>query len=138
MKSVTVTSRKFEKPSDFSPDKHFARSFGAYVGKGDYKVVVRFNGAVTGLIKERVWHETLETVDLPDGRLEFTVKLDSLEEIERWILGWGPSAEVVEPKELVDSIRKSAEAVAKMYKTWKAEVLVPLFSFASGCNSSPY
>ena len=115
MQTVTVTQRKFEKPADFSPEKHFGRSFGAYVGKGDYKVVVRFDASVTGLIKERVWHETLETRDLPDGRLEFTLRLDSLEEIQRWILGWGAVAEVVEPRELIEGVRRTAEAVRRLY-----------------------
>jgi predicted DNA-binding transcriptional regulator YafY len=87
------------------------------VGKGDYKVVVRFNKEVTRLIKERVWHETLETRDLPDGRLEFTLRLDSLEEIERWILGWGPMAEVIGPKELIDQVRSAASGILKLYSS---------------------
>lgn len=115
MKAVSVTKTKFEKPADFSPEKHFAKSFGAFVGKGDHKVVVRFNREVTGLIKERVWHETLETKDLPDGRLEFTLRLDSLEEIRRWILGWGTMAEVIEPKELIDEVRATAAGILKFY-----------------------
>jgi predicted DNA-binding transcriptional regulator YafY len=115
MQAVTVTTKKFEKPKDFSPEKHFGKSFGAYVGKGDHKVVVRFNAEVTGLIKERVWHETLETKDLPDGRLEFTLRLDSLDEIQRWILGWGPMAEVMEPKELIEGVRHTGAALGKLY-----------------------
>jgi proteasome accessory factor B len=117
MQAVTVTTKKFEKPKDFSPEKHFGKSFGAYVGKGDHKVVVRFKAEVIGLIKERVWHETLETRDLPDGRLEFTLRLDSLDEIQRWILGWGPMAEVVEPKELIEGVRHTAAALGKLYSS---------------------
>jgi proteasome accessory factor B len=116
MRAVTVTAKKFEKPADFSPEKHFGKSFGAYVGKGDHRVIVRFSAEVTGLIKERVWHETLEIKDLQDGRLEFTLRLDSLEEIRRWILGWGGMAEVIEPKELIDAVRDTAMAIRKLYK----------------------
>ena len=116
MQSLTVTTKKFKKPDDFSPEKHFSKSFGAYVGKGDYKVVVRFKPEVTGLIKERLWHETLETKDLAAGGLEFTLRLDSLEEIERWILGWGPAAEVIEPEELRASVKVNAKAVSGLYK----------------------
>ena len=116
MQSLRVTSKKFKKPEDFSPEKHFGKSFGAYVGTGDHKVVVRFSKEVTGLIKERVWHETLETKDLPDGGLEFILRLDSLDEIERWILGWGPEAEVIAPTELRESVKAKARAVADLYK----------------------
>ena len=115
MQSVTVLSKKFEKPADFSPEKHFGRSFGAYVGKGDHKVVVRFRQGVTARIKERIWHDTLETRDLPGGGLEFTLRLDSLDEIERWILGWGPDAEVIAPMELREGIKAKARAVAGIY-----------------------
>ena len=115
MQELTVTSKAFTRPRDFSPEKHFARSFGAYVGKGDHKVVVRFSAAVKALIRERVWHETLEMRDLPDGRLEFVLRLDSLEDIRRWILGWGENAEVVEPETLRVSLRSTAEAVARTY-----------------------
>jgi len=117
MQSVTVLSKKFEKPADFSPEKHFGRSFGAFVGKGDHKVVVRFRREAVNRIKERIWHDTLETKDLAGGGLEFTLRLDSLEEIERWILGWGPAAEVVEPKELRDSVMAKAKAVAALYRS---------------------
>jgi predicted DNA-binding transcriptional regulator YafY len=116
VQGVTVTTRRFEKPADFSAEKHYGKSFGAYVGKGDHKVVVRFNAAVASLIKERVWHETLESKDLPSGSLECTLRLDSLDEVQRWIQGWGPNAEVVSPRELVDRVRKAADAVRKLYK----------------------
>ena len=115
MQGLAVQQQKFRKPADFSPEKHFGKSFGAYVGKGDYQVVVRFDRAVTGLIKERIWHETLETKELPDGRLEFTLRLDSLDEIRRWILGWGAAAEVISPTELRDSVRDTADAVRRRY-----------------------
>lgn len=116
MQSLIVHSKKFQRPAGFSPEKHFGRSFGAYVGKGDHKVVVRFSQEVTARIKERIWHETLETRDLPGGGLEFTLSLDSLNEIERWILGWGPAVEVIEPKELRDSVEAKAKAVVALYK----------------------
>ncbi len=115
MQSVSVTARRFERPADFSPERHYGRSFGAFVGKGDHTVVVRFRPEAAPLIKERVWHETLETRDLPDGGLEFTLRLDSLDEVQRWILGWGALAEVVEPPELARAVGEAGEAVARLY-----------------------
>jgi predicted DNA-binding transcriptional regulator YafY len=115
MKSVTVTARKFKKPADFSPERHFAGSFGAFVGRGDYTVVVRFSADVAGRIRERVWHETLEIRDLSDGGLECTLRLNSLEEIQRWILGWGPKAKVIAPRELAASVAAAADAIRERY-----------------------
>ena len=42
---------------------------------------------------------------LSGGRLEFTMILGALGEAERWVMGWGPAAEVIAPKELCESVR---------------------------------
>ena len=115
MQSMTLTNRKYTRPADFSPEKHFAKAFGAYVGTGNHKVVVRFRPEVAGKIKERFWHESQESKDLSDGRVEITMYLDSLDEILAWILGWRAQAEVIGPKELVQMVRQAADEIRKLY-----------------------
>lgn len=115
MKSLVVTERAFVRPADFAPAKFFGKAFGAFVGTGDYRVTIRFSAAVADQIRERCWHESQETRDLPDGGLEFTVQLGGLDEILRWILGWAGEAEVVSPKELRDLVRAKAEATTRRY-----------------------
>ena len=117
MKTLVVSERRFERPADFSPEKFFGKAFGAFVGTGNYRVVVRFSAAVADQVRERFWHESQETRDLPDGGLEFTVQLGGLDEILRWILGWAGEAEVVAPKELRDLVRTRAAATAQRYAT---------------------
>lgn len=115
MQSLVVTDRKFARPADFSPEKFFGKAFGAFVGTGDFRVTIRFSATVADQIRERFWHESQETRDLPDGGLEFTVQLGGLDEIVRWILGWAGDAEVLAPKELRDLVRARAEATARRY-----------------------
>lgn len=115
MKSLAVAERRFARPSDFSPEKFFGKAFGAFVGTGDYRVVVRFSAVVADQIRERFWHESQETRDLPDGGVEFSVQLGGLDEIVRWILGWAGEAEVIGPKELRDLVRQRAEATTQRY-----------------------
>lgn len=115
MDGVIVTKTTFVRPADFSPEKHFGKSFGAFVGIGSHKIVIRFSAEVAGRVKERFWHESQETKELVDGRLEFTVLLDSLDEIQRWVLGWGAEAEVIGPKELREQVRKAAAAILEIY-----------------------
>ncbi|MBA4137994.1 MAG: DNA-binding protein [Opitutus sp.] len=112
MQALAVSERKFARPADFSPEKFFGKAFGAFVGTGDYRVTVRFTAAVADQIRERFWHESQETRDLPDGGVDFTVQLGGLDEIVRWILGWAGDAEVLEPKELRDLVRTRAQAAA--------------------------
>ncbi|MBA3849155.1 MAG: DNA-binding protein [Opitutus sp.] len=115
MKSLAVAEKTFQRPADFSPEKFFGKAFGAFVGTGDYRVIVRFNAAVADQIRERCWHESQETRDLPDGGVEFSVQLGGLDEIVRWILGWGGDAEVVAPQELRNLVRQRAATTAARY-----------------------
>lgn len=115
MKSLALGDRKFERPKDFSPEKHFGKAFGAFVGTGDYRVIVRFDPSAASQVRERFWHESQETKDLPDGSLEFTVHLGGLDEILRWILGWGDRVEVIAPPELREMVRAQAEKMARRH-----------------------
>ncbi|MBL9216741.1 MAG: WYL domain-containing transcriptional regulator [Opitutaceae bacterium] len=115
MQGLVVTGRKFTRPADFSPERHFGKAFGAFVGTGDYRVTVRFQPAAADQVRERFWHESQETTDLPDGGVEFTVQLGGLDEILRWILGWGDQAEVLAPEELRRMVAERSAATARVY-----------------------
>lgn len=115
MQKVTVTTKKFTKPADFSPEKFYAKSFGAFVGSGDHRVVIRFDAEVALQIRERFWHESQETKELPGGDLELRLHLSSLDEIRRWVLGWADAAEVISPSEFRASIKAAAKAIGRIY-----------------------
>lgn len=82
---------------------------------GPRRVVIHFEKKVARNVAEVRWHRTQETTLLPDGRLEFRVTVDGLEEISWWILGYGDQAEVMEPPELRDRIRSHAENLLRRY-----------------------
>jgi proteasome accessory factor B len=110
-----VTTTKFKRPADFSPEKYLARAFGIFGGDGDYRVVIHFTAAVADRIRERIWHSTQQLRDLPGGALEFEVRLGALPEIERWILSWGEHARAVGPTELCDRVQKTVRKLAAAY-----------------------
>jgi predicted DNA-binding transcriptional regulator YafY len=115
MRALAVSERTFTRPADFSPAKFFGKAFGAFVGTGDYRVVLRFDPAVADQVRERCWHESQETRDLPDGGVEFTVQLGGLDEIVRWILGWAGDVEVLAPAELRELVRAKAAATIRRH-----------------------
>jgi len=43
------------------------------------------------------------------------MRLNSLEEVEGWVLGFGEHATVIEPKELRERIRSAAKAICAKY-----------------------
>ncbi|HYC69676.1 MAG TPA: WYL domain-containing transcriptional regulator [Opitutaceae bacterium] len=115
MRDIALSSRSFVRPADFSPEKHFGKAFGAFVGTGDHQVVIRFAADAAEQVQEKFWHESQDTRQLADGRLEFRVRLGGLEEILRWVLGWGGKAEVVAPAELRRLVEERARATARAH-----------------------
>lgn len=113
--ALTVTKDHFEKPADFSPEKFFANALGVLGGDGDFTVVIRFKPEAADLVRERDWHESQQLRDVPGGGLELTLRLGALAEIERWVLGWGASAEVIKPAALRDKVKSTAAAMTAVY-----------------------
>ena len=114
--AVRILNREFSRPPGFSPEQFFSSALGVMVGTGNHTVKVRFAPEVADRVRERVWHETQQITDLPEGGIELTVKLGALAEVERWILGWGPQAEVIGPPELRQRLAKAAKQLCAIYK----------------------
>lgn len=103
VEGVEVLRERFERPENFSARGFLKGSFGVFGGgkKGkEWKVVLRFGAWAAALVRERRWHESEERKELAGGGVELSLTLTSLEEVERWVLGWGPHVEVVRPVEL--------------------------------------
>ena len=86
-----------------------------YIGKDDYEVVIDFNAWATDFVRSRHWHSSQEFSELPDGCSRLRLRLNSMEEIERWVLTWGVHATVVRPKALADRLRKIGEEFCRRY-----------------------
>jgi proteasome accessory factor B len=111
IQSSRLTGVKFARPQKFSIEKILRDSFGVHSGQGEYKVVIRFDAFAADYIREKRWHPSQELRELKEGGVELRLKLSSLGEIQRWVLGWGGSATVVEPPELIRSVRGAAERI---------------------------
>jgi predicted DNA-binding transcriptional regulator YafY len=116
MKDVEVLQESFDREG-FDINEHLEGAFGIVSGKKSMEIVVDFKKTKADLIRERVWHSSQTLTDLDDGGLRLKMKLSSLAEIEDWIMGWGPHAEVVKPKALRDRIAQSARGILDIYKS---------------------
>jgi proteasome accessory factor B len=115
IQSVKLTGKTFVRPQKFSLKKRLRDSFGVQSGQGRHEVVVLFNELVADYIREKKWHESQQLTELPDGGVELRLTLSSLSEIERWILGWAGNARVVQPPELIESVKKSAQNILRHF-----------------------
>lgn len=111
IKSLEQTGKTFVRPQKFSLEKRLRDSFGVHSAEGEYEVVIQFSELVADYIREKKWHASQELRELEGGGVELRLKLSSLVEIQRWVLGWGGSAVVIQPKELKESMMNAAKKI---------------------------
>ncbi len=112
IRGLEVLAARFSMPEQFDVDKYLEGAWG--IIRGDIVTVkVLFGRTVARYIKDRLWHPTQKFRDLDRGRLEMTLKVADTLEVRRWILGFGPEAELLEPAALREALRRDAEALAR-------------------------
>lgn len=115
LQSPELTRRRFRPRRDFNLDAYLRGSLGVFRGQADYEVVIDFDAWAGDLVRGRQWHATQELTEMPSGEVRLRLRLNSLEEAERWVLSWGSHATVVRPRALAQRIRDIAEALAQRY-----------------------
>jgi proteasome accessory factor B len=115
MRKVSLTTKGFRRPADFSISRILSGSFGVHSAGKKQRIRLQFDAFAARLVSERTWHESQRIQPQPDGSMILRLELGGLEEIERWILSWGSHVRVLEPRALADKIRHEAEAIAKQY-----------------------
>ena len=110
-----LSDEGFVRPKDFDPDKYLEGSFSVMKGDTEEDVVIEFDAWAADLVRGRQWHSSQRLADLADGGSRLEMRLNSLEEIERWVLSWGIHANVVAPAALRERVRRTAAEVARRY-----------------------
>lgn len=113
MSAVEVLTERFPWPEDFDPDKLLAGAFSRFAAAGkEHTVRLLFDADVAGWVSERSWHPDQKVKRRADGRIELSFKAKGLYEVERWVLSWGDSVEVMAPSELNDAVQETIQAMA--------------------------
>ena len=98
----------FESPADFDLERMLESAWSVFVGAGDHDVVLRFEPELAPLIENASHHPGELKQRRSDGSIEYRVRLSSLEEIARWVVGFGGGAQVEAPAELERMVRELA------------------------------
>jgi predicted DNA-binding transcriptional regulator YafY len=103
----------FTPPRDFSLDTYLASAWSIFRGPELHDVILRFPPALAPLIEHAQHHPGEERCPLDDGEIEYRVRLSHLDEIARWVVGFGGRVRVVAPEALRERVRKIAEGVMR-------------------------
>ena len=116
LKSPEITTERFTIPKKFSFSEYLKGSFNVFKGADDYEVVIQFDSWAADLIRGRKWHASQEIMELPKRQLRLRLRLNSIEEAERWVLSWGQHGTVVRPQTLADRLRETAKVLQLRYR----------------------
>jgi predicted DNA-binding transcriptional regulator YafY len=129
IKDFVVLDESFSLPKDFSLEDYLQTAFLVMRGEPQ-RVKVRFLPGAAQIVRERIWHPTQELRELPDGSLEVSLKVPINYEIISWVLGFGSSAEVLQPLSLRKHLSEELQRAAAKYRdasslTWTLQKKIP-------------
>ncbi|MFO0661510.1 MAG: WYL domain-containing protein [Polyangiaceae bacterium] len=109
------STERFELPQDFKVDDYFQGQFGIWRGTATYKVVIEFDAKVAEFVRSRRVHTTQKLSSLPDGGVRLSITVGDLTEIISWVLGFGQTAKVIEPPELLEKVKAELRGALAHY-----------------------
>jgi predicted DNA-binding transcriptional regulator YafY len=113
VKSLTVLEETFEGPVELDADA-FGHSLGANTGVPQ-RVELTFAARVAPYVRERRWHPSQKTRDLPDGSLRMSLRVCDDWPLRSWILGFGPFVRVLSPASLAEAILDELDEARTLY-----------------------
>ena len=116
VEKIEVLEEGFEVPADFSVSEYGRGAFGITGGEPQ-TVEVLVAPSMAAYIRERVWHESQEMEDRPDGSVLLRMNVAPGFELKSWIKGFLPHAQVLKPASLRDEI---AADLAQSLKSFPA------------------
>lgn len=117
IEDVVTTLEQFDIPDDFDEQELLRHTWGIWLGDGDpVTVKLRFlPGEATRRVQETMWHPSQQITLLEDGGCEWQAQVADWHEMIPWVRGWGASVEVVEPRDLRETLMGEARALAERY-----------------------
>ncbi len=110
-----VTEESFVIPEDFDFDTFLGPSMGIVTENREYPVKIKFTSAISHYITERMWHPDQLIKKNKDGSIILSFKTNSLFEVKRWVLSWGPGTEILSPAFLAEEVKKDLEEMMGEY-----------------------
>jgi predicted DNA-binding transcriptional regulator YafY len=116
IKELRVLDETFTREPNFEARTYLEKIFQHEVGGHPISVTIWFDASVAPFIRERRWHITQEIEEHADGSLTLHLVTSGLNDLKRWVLGYGKGAVVKEPIELVELVKAEIEGMNQAYR----------------------
>jgi predicted DNA-binding transcriptional regulator YafY len=115
IQSIKILDSTFEIEQNFDRNHYFDKIFQFEVGGEPQSVVIWFHSKVAALIRERVWHQSQQIENHGDGSLTLRLTVSGMNDIKRWVLGYGSAARVLAPPQLVALMQEEVTELHQQY-----------------------
>lgn len=105
IKSVEMTDSCFPWPDDFNPETLLKKAFGM-CWDDPLTARIRFSPSQARYIRERTWAEKQSIEEQDDGSIVLTLETSGRWDVKKWVLSFGAEAELLEPVEMRQEIRR--------------------------------
>ncbi|GMK38524.1 WYL domain-containing protein [Paenibacillus sp. CCS19] len=112
---VEIASETFDK-GGFNIKKYLKNTWSIESGDRNITFKVRFNAEVARYIKEEELFVHPRMKDNKDGSMTFEVTVNNEKEFMRWVLQYGPAAEILEPKSAREQLKNQLAEWNNMYQ----------------------
>uniref|UniRef100_B8HWI4 Helix-turn-helix type 11 domain protein n=1 Tax=Cyanothece sp. (strain PCC 7425 / ATCC 29141) TaxID=395961 RepID=B8HWI4_CYAP4 len=119
IRKLQVLEQIFVPDPNFDIKEHLERIFQYEVGGESRPVAIWFDQRTAPFIRERRWHSTQEIQEHPDGSLTLQMNVRGMNDLKRWVLGYGSGAVVKHPPDLVEMVETEVQRMALSYKPKK-------------------
>jgi predicted DNA-binding transcriptional regulator YafY len=112
---LRVLEETFEVDPTFDAKDHLEMIFQHEAGGIPQMVSIWFTAATAPFIRERCWHPTQVIHEHEDRSLTLQMTVRGINDVKRWVLGYGQGAIVRDPPELVEMIKAEIVEMNKCY-----------------------
>jgi len=115
IKDLRTLSSIFLIKEDFSVKEYLSKGFLAERDDKPVDIAIRFDEYQSRWIRDRKWHSSQQIEELPSGGLILRLQVGGVQEVKRWVMGYGPHAEVLKPESLRNQFKNEIEEMKKIY-----------------------
>jgi predicted DNA-binding transcriptional regulator YafY len=121
IRQLAILTETFVPDPSFDAKDHLEMIFQYEVGGVPVPVTIWFDPPTAPFIRERRWHPTQELVEHGDGAVTLHMLVRGLNDVKRWVLGYGKGAIVQAPPELVEMVRNETVQINYNYTNFLGE-----------------
>lgn len=105
-------------PPDFCLKDQYCRNWGVWTEEGappPETVRLRVEKGLCEKFRVTRYHDSQQTVELPDGKMEVTFLVSGAQEMLPWLMAWGAGITLLEPRWLVEELKSQLDKTRSAY-----------------------